>query len=118
MKMCTCFLHRCYNVYYAQFDQNSIRKPIYGDSRSSTNGTKALIKAGADGDVFDLVENSQYAGSKNNTKNHTKADYFDYFVKTVQIDGKVFDLVADVEKKYGVDGGYVYTLALVDNKKN
>ena len=39
-----------------------------------------------------------------------------YFVKTVQIDGKVFDVVADVEKKYGDDGGYVYTLALVDNK--
>ncbi len=35
----------------------------------------------------------------------------------MQIDGKVFDLVADVEKKYGADGGYVYTLALKDNKK-
>ena len=105
------------HTYYAQFDQGSIKKPIYGDARSSPNGVKALIKAGADGDVFDLVENSQYDGSKANTKNHTKADYFDYFVKTVQIDGKVFDLVADVEKKYGVDGGYVYTLALQDNKK-
>ncbi len=105
------------HVYYARFDQSSIRKPIYGDSRSSKDGAKALIKAGADGDVFDLVENATYTRSKVNTKNHTKADYFDYFVKTVQIDGKVFDLVADVEKKYGGDGGYVYTLALVDNNK-
>lgn len=104
------------HTYYATFDQGSIRKPIYGDSRSSENGKKALIKAGADGDVFDLVENSAYKGSKQNTKDHTDADYFDYFVKTVQIDGKVFDLVADVEKKYGGDGGYVYTLALRDNK--
>ena len=105
------------HTYYAKFDQASVRKPIYGDSRSSTAGVKALIKAGADGDVFDLVENSQYTGSKVNTKTHTNADYFDYFVKTVQIDGKVFDLVADVEKEYGTDEGYVYTLALVDNKQ-
>ena len=104
------------HVYYATFDQSSIRKHIYGDKRSSSDGAKALIKAGADGDVFDLVERSRYTGSQKNKKNHTKADYFDYFVKTVQIDGKVFDLVADVEKTYGVNGGYVYTLALIDNK--
>ena len=105
------------HVYYAQYDPKSLRKPIYGDDRSSPNGVKALIKAGADGDIFNLVENSKYKGSAVNTKNHTDADYFDYFVKTVQIDGKVFDLMADVEKNNNVDGGYVYTLALVDNKK-
>lgn len=105
------------HTYYAQFDQNSIRKHIYGDSRASTNGVKALTKAGADGDVFTLVENADYTGSKQNTKNHTNADYFDYYVKTVQIDGKVFDLRADVEKQYGADGGYVYTLALRESKK-
>ena len=105
------------HYYYAKFDQGSVRKPIYGDNRSSKAGVKALIKAGADGDAFNLVENSQYTGSKPNTKTHTNADYFDYFVKTVQIDGKVFDLMADVEKEYGESGGYVYTLALVENKK-
>ena len=104
------------HTYYAKFDPNSIRKPIYGDSRSSVSGVKALTKAGADGDVFNLLENSKYTGSKSNTKTHTNADYFDYFVKTVQIDGKVFDLVADVEKEIGSSGGYIYTLALRDNK--
>ena len=104
------------HTYYAKFDQNSIRKPIYGDSRASGNGVKALTKAGADGDVFNLLENSKYTGSKPNTKTHTSADYFDYFIKTVQIDGKVFDLVADVEKEIGTSGGYIYTLALRDNK--
>lgn len=104
------------HTYYAKFDPNSIRKPIYGDSRASGNGVKALTKAGADGDVFNLLENSKYTGSKPNTKTHTSADYFDYFVKTVQIDGKVFDLVADVEKEIGASGGYIYTLALRDNK--
>lgn len=104
------------HTYRAKFDQSSLRKHIYGDKRSSRDGVRALIKAGADGDVFDLVENSQYDFSKPNKKNNTNADYFDYFVKTVQIDGKVFDLVADVEKDYGVKDGYVYTLALRDNK--
>ncbi len=104
------------HTYYAKFDPNSIRKPIYGDSRSSVSGVKALTKAGADGDVFNLLENSKYTGSKSNTKTHTSADYFDYFVKTVQIDGKVFDLVADVEKEIGSSDGYIYTLALRDNK--
>ena len=64
------------HTYYAEFDQNSIRKPIYGDKRSSENGKKALIKAGADGDIFELVENSQYRRSRPNTKDHTEADYF------------------------------------------
>lgn len=105
------------HTYYAEFDQSSIRKPIYGDSRSSANGVKAIIKAGADGDAFDLVANSVYTGSKTNTKTHTNADYFDYFVKTVQIDGRVFDLIADVERKKKTKDGYVYSFALRENKK-
>ena len=105
------------HTYYAQFDQSSIRKHIYGDKRASTNGVMALTKVGADGDVFTLVENADYTGSKQNTKDHTDADYFDYYVKTVQIDGKVFDLHADVERQYGTDSGYVYTLALRESKK-
>ena len=105
------------HTYYATFDQNSVRKPVYGDRRSTPTGVKAIIKAGADGDIFNLLERGSYDGSRRNVKNHTKADYFDYFVKTVQIDGKVFDLMADIEKDYGEDGGYVYTLALRDNKK-
>ncbi len=105
------------HTYYAEFDKNSIRKPVYGDKRSSTDGVKALAKVGADGDIFNLIENSQYSRSKSNTKDHTDADYFDYFVKTVQIDGKKYDLIADVEKKYSADGGYIYSLALRDHKK-
>lgn len=105
------------HTYYAVFDQSSLRKPVYGDNRSSRRGVTALINAGASGDIFDLVENSTYKGSAVNTKDHTNADYFDYFVKTVQIDGQVFDLFADVEKSYGTDGGYTYTVALKNNKK-
>lgn len=76
----------------------------------------ALVNIGADGDVFDLVENSRYTGSKADRKNHSKADYFDYFVKTVQINNTVFDVRADVQKQYGKNGGYVYTIKLTENK--
>jgi hypothetical protein len=105
------------HIYYAEFDRSSLTKPIYGEKRSSVAGEKAIINAGADGDIFSLVENSKYDYSKADTKNHKKTDYFDYFVKTVQIDGRVFDLHADVKKQYGVDGGYIYTLYLRDNYK-
>ena len=105
------------HTYYAEFDRNSLRKPIYGDRRSDASGVKALIKAGADGEIFNLVESPEYVRSSANRKNHTNADYFDYFVKTVQIDGKVFDLIADVEKQYGKKDGYIYTLALRENTK-
>ena len=37
-------------------------------------------------------------------------------MKTVQIDGSVFDVLADVKKKYNNDGGFIYTLRLVENK--
>ena len=105
------------HVYYATFDQNSLRKPIYGERRSSHGGTNAIIKAGADGDIFEVTERAAYRGSEKNKKDHTNADYFDYFVKTVQIDNRVFDVIIDVEKQYGKDGGLTYTLALEENKK-
>lgn len=105
------------HVYYAEFDRKHADKAIYGDSRSTKDGVNALVNAGADGDVYSILENSQYDGSKVNTKDHTKADYFDYYLKTVKIDGKLYDIIADIEKNYHKDGGYVYTLALRDHKK-
>ena len=48
------------HTYYAQFDQDIITKHIYGDNRSSDKGRDALIKTGADGNIFDLVEKSNY----------------------------------------------------------
>ncbi|MBQ9940359.1 MAG: hypothetical protein IJO74_02340 [Clostridia bacterium] len=105
------------HVYYAEFDKANLGKPMYGDKRSSNSGIKALTRIGAGGDIFDLVENSVYDRSASDTKSHKKTDYFDYFIKTVQIDNKVYDLLADVKKKYGKDSGYVYSITLKDNKK-
>ena len=109
------------HVYYAQLDEKFVGKVLYGENHFSKNGKKAFIKAGADGDVFDLIEDSNYKRSAVDTKNHKArdgfTDYFDYFVKTVQIDNKVFDILASVKKQYHTEDGYTYTLFLVDNKK-
>ena len=109
------------HTYYAEFDRKNYSKPIYGEKHNSKRGLAALIRSGADGDVFDLVENSRYADSNADTKNHKVkdgfTDYFDYFVKTVQIDGRVYDLTATVKKQYGEKNGFTYSLFLKDNKK-
>ena len=104
------------HVYYAEFDRQHISKPIYGERGSDSLGHDALVNTGADGEIFNLVEHSQYDYSKPDTKAHKDTDYFDYFVKTVQIDGIVFDVIADVKKQYGQPGGYTYTLKLNENK--
>lgn len=111
----TARLERNGHVVYVRPDIQEAGKPIYGDRRSTANGAKALRNSLADGDVFDLLENAEYNRSSRDTKNHKNADYFDYYVKTVQIDGKVYDLVADVKRAYGNSDGLYYTLYLVDN---
>lgn len=108
------------HIYYAQFDPDSAGKVLYGEKGMSKAGKKAIIRAGSDGDIFDLVENARYDHSAKDTKNHKAkdgfTDYFDYFYKTVQIDGKVFDININVKKQYGSKHGYTYTIKVADNK--
>lgn len=111
----TARLERNGHAVYVIPDIQEAGKPVYGDRRSTVNGARALRNSLADGDVFDLLENAEYDRSSRDTKNHKNADYFDYYVKTVQIDGKVYDLVADVKRAYGNSDGLYYTLYLVDN---
>lgn len=109
------------HIYYAKFDKNSSNKVIFGENNISRSGKKAIIKTGADGDIFDVVENSVYDHSSVDKKNHKSkdgyTDYFDYFYKTVQIDNKVFDLIVNVKKQYGEKDGFTYTIKVFDNKK-
>lgn len=106
-------------TYYARFEEDDLKKNIYGDKKSSPNGWKAKINTGASGDIFELVENARYYGSKSETGKeaaaHQGVQNWDYFVKQVQIDGRVYDLVANVRKR--TDGEYVYSVQLNDNKK-
>ena len=106
--------------YYATFDYHDINKNINGDRRSDNKGYRAKISAGADGDIFEIIENAQYNGSKPEVGNkksaaHKNVSYWDYFIKTIQIDGIVFDLVVNIRKK--TDSQYVYSIQLRENKK-
>ena len=105
-------------VYYARFDENDISKNIYGDRRSSQRGWRAKINVGADGNIFELVENAQHKGSSaesgKSTAAHRGVTGWEYFVKTVQIDNRVYDVLANVRKK--LDGEFVYSIQLNENK--
>lgn len=107
------------DVYYAKFDEADLLKNVYGDKKSSPRGWRAKINTGADGEIFELVENAQYKGSDTESGKasaaHKGVTGWEYFVKTVQIDGKVYDLLANVRKK--PDGEYVYSIQLNENKK-
>ena len=107
------------HAYYASFEYKDINKNIYGDKLSDKKGWKAKIKVGAEGNIFELVENAKYDGSKpekgKKIAAHSGVGYWDYFVKSVQIDNVVFDLIANVRKKS--DGQFVYSIQLNENKK-
>ena len=106
-------------VYYAAFEDADIQKNIYGDKKSDAKGYKAKINAGADGDIFDLVEKSKYNGSGKEIGKqiaaHKNISNWDYFIKTVQIGKRVFDLVANVRRRN--NGAFVYSIQLNVNKK-
>nr|DAU40342.1 MAG TPA: nuclease [Caudoviricetes sp.] len=107
------------HAYYATFEDTDVKKNIYGDKQSSAGGWKAKIRAGADGDIFELVENAEYDRSsaeqgKSNSA-HKGINFWDYYVKTVQIDNEVYDLLANVRRNG--DDSYVYNIRLYQNKK-
>ena len=107
------------NVYYARFAGEDVKKNIWGDKQSDKEGWKAKINVGAEGNIFELVENATYTGSKEEVGKRTKAHAgvlkWDYYVKRVQINGKVYDLLANVREKQ--DGEYIYNIGLKLNKK-
>lgn len=107
------------HAYYAKFDVSSIDKNIAGDNNSSPKGWKAKINVGADGNIFELVENSKYDHSNpefgKKDAPHKKVGYWDYFVKTVQIDNMVYDVLINIRRKTNQD--YVYSIRLWENKK-
>lgn len=105
-------------TYYATFDDNDLRKNVYGDKKSSERGWKAKINTGADGSIFELVENARYINSSaeqgKKTEAHKNVHNWDYFVKTVQIDGRLYNMLANVRQK--PDGEYVYSIQLNEQK--
>lgn len=113
------FITRDGETYYARFDEDDLNKNIYGDGKSSPRGWRAKINTGADGAIFELLENARHKGSRGEigktTPAHKNVTGWEYFVKTVQIDGRVYDLLANVRKK--PEGELVYSIQLNENKR-
>ena len=107
------------HAYYALFSAADVRKDAYGDKRSDRRGQRAKIGIGADGNIFELVENATFIGSRaeegKNAYAHKNVKYWDYFVKQVQIDGRRYDVLANVRKRS--DNSYVYSIQVNESKK-
>ncbi len=103
------------HAYYAIFDDAGINKAIYGDKKSSKRGSKAKINLGAEGDVFELIENSTYTNSRTEKGKvtssgiHDNTTFWDYYIKTIRVGNTYYDVLSNVRK---ADGHYVYDITI------
>lgn len=106
-------------VFYASFDPDDSRKLTHGDNKSDKSGWKAKINTGADGNIFELVENSQYKStspeSGKSTKAHKDVSDWHYYQKTVKIDDKLYDILINIKDKGNSE--HVYSIQLNESKK-
>ncbi len=107
-------------TYYARFAHADVNKLAYGDKRSDIQGRSAKLNIEADGDIFDLTENARYYASTDeregkNSIAHNGVTSWDYFVKTVNVDNAVYDVVINVRESNG--NKFVYDIAMRINKK-
>ena len=120
------------HIYYARFveNKNGLGKFAYeGDSKKSKSdesGYKAKIRLLANGDIFNIVEDGNYSGSKTElgktTDSHKHAKYWDYFWKEIYVDGKGYDVVINIRND-SQSGNlsdkiqFVYSVSFSQNKK-
>ena len=78
------------HIYYATFEGVDVEKNIYGNKEFDPEGKDAKINVGADGNIFELVENAEYFDFAKESgkpgKAHKDVKYWHYFLKTVHID--------------------------------
>lgn len=102
-------------TYNAVFDNASLNKIIYGDKNSSKRGYKDKINLGAEGDIFEVIENRKFIGSSKEhgkiTANgiHEKTLDWNYYIKTIFVDGNYFDVLTNIRK---TGNYYVYDISL------
>ena len=74
---------------------------------------------------FELVEDSKYDDTHpeigKNKKSHQNAKHWDYYVKTIVVDGKAYDVMINVrndvvQSNYSTKEEYVYSIRFRDNK--
>ncbi len=109
-------------TYFAEIDRFTQRENTNKINPGRLNQwDKAKINMGASGDFLLLLENSRYKGREKNTnqkKNdaHKKTDSFDYFVKTIYVDGKPYNVVVNIRREF-TGGKFVYEVKLKKNKE-
>lgn len=107
-------------VDYAVLDEAGIRKGIYGDKKSQNAGYKTKINIGADKNYFELLENSKYyrssleQGKTTASGVHDNTLSWDYYLKTIKADGKLYDVLINV-RNTGKDQ-FVYDVSLKGKK--
>lgn len=105
-------------VDYALFSDDDVRKDMYGDKRSDRLGQNAKINIGADGNIFELVENAKYVDSKEErgkeSKAHKNVAEWDYYIKTVKIDGRTYNVLANIRKTK--NNAFVYSIQMNESK--
>ena len=117
------------HTYYARFVETSRGAGKFtheGNSKSDPPGYKAKVRVLANGDMINIVEDSSYKRSAKEkgkkTAAHKRAAYWDYFYKTVVIDGKGYDIVIDIRNdvingQYNKKQPFVYSMEFYENKK-
>ena len=103
-------------VYYAQLHMDSSSKAVYGDKKSDSRGYAAKLNTGADGYFFELIENALFSdsrpdsGKETGARIHKNTKSWDYYVKTVKIDGQYYDVLINISDQ-GNDQ-YIYDITL------
>jgi hypothetical protein len=119
------------HVHYARFgkSKSDIGKFAYegndSSSKSSETGYKAKIRLLADGNMFEIVEDANYFDTEaergKKKKTHKNAKHWDYYIKTIIVDGKGYDVLINVrndvlQSDYSTKEEYVYSIRFRDNK--
>ena len=95
-------------------------------SKSDDAGYRAKVRLIANGDIFNIVEDSTYLKSEKETGKttiaHKDAKYWDYFWKEIFVDGKGYDVVINIrnDSKTGILADktqFVYSMSFNENKK-
>lgn len=118
------------HTYYARFSEKSselgklTHEGSSHSSKSSERGYKAKIRMLADGNLFELVEDAQYDDTAKEigktSRSHTLAKFWDYFIKTIVVDGKAYDVLISVRldsssSDWSDKQHYVYSIRFRDN---
>jgi hypothetical protein len=104
--------------YDAKFDKKFLGEDIYGDKKTKPHKTyNKKINLMIEGDLLNVLKDAQYYDSSEDHDEKHGPDVvgWDYFKKTIIIDGAEYRVRINVKKK--VDGNYIYSTHFMKNEK-